>query len=159
MSEPKSFASLTSSLLARKGGAKPAMRRQGMEFLPEAAHDHSDHEDLGWNDMGYDVNPDHSKFDDAEHKPNPLAAAIPDTIPEVLKQQEQIAKKLAQHPYREPVQSESRSKATEKLSEQERIPVPLSISREVAPFAENSSIGTVSNRSKRSEQPEAQARI
>jgi hypothetical protein len=45
MGEPKPFASLTSSLLARKGAAAPAMRRQ-MSF---------NHDDLGWNDMGHDV--------------------------------------------------------------------------------------------------------
>jgi len=58
--EPKPLASLTSSLLARKGGAKPAMRRQLLDL-----HDHHDHnqfghgahalEDLGWNDMGHDT--------------------------------------------------------------------------------------------------------
>ncbi|MDF0541652.1 hypothetical protein PX699_04825 [Sphingobium sp. H39-3-25] len=54
MAEPKPLASLTSSLLARKGGAKPAMRRQmlggGMGDL-SAMHGH---DDLGWNDMGED---------------------------------------------------------------------------------------------------------
>jgi hypothetical protein len=52
MSEPKPLASLTSGLLARKGGARPAMRRQAM-----LSHDTSGHDDLGWNDMGYDVDP------------------------------------------------------------------------------------------------------
>jgi hypothetical protein len=53
MSEPKPFASLTSGLLARKGGARPAMRRQvALNQDNPAAHD-----DLGWNDMGYDVDP------------------------------------------------------------------------------------------------------
>jgi hypothetical protein len=46
MRETKPFASLTSSLLARKGHAKPAMRPQGL--IPLSAT----HEDLGWNDMG-----------------------------------------------------------------------------------------------------------
>lgn len=46
MSEPKPFASLSSSLLARKGGAKPAMRPHG--FGPGSS------EDLGWNDHGGD---------------------------------------------------------------------------------------------------------
>lgn len=43
------FASLSSGLLARKGAAKPAMRRQGY-MNPQG--DVSD--DLGWNDMGYE---------------------------------------------------------------------------------------------------------
>jgi hypothetical protein len=58
MSEP-GFASLGPSLLARKGGAKPAMRPQvaplvaaldeGPQAVPEEQL-----EDLGWNDMGHD---------------------------------------------------------------------------------------------------------
>jgi len=54
MTEPKTFASLTPTLLARKGGAKPAMR-------PQLAPLHQFHEatarqfdDLGWNDMGHE---------------------------------------------------------------------------------------------------------
>ncbi|MGK2912295.1 MAG: hypothetical protein ACSLE1_21230 [Sphingobium sp.] len=51
MHEPKPFASLTSGLLARKGGASPAMRRQVMlGAMPSAIP----HDDLGWNDMGED---------------------------------------------------------------------------------------------------------
>ncbi len=66
MAEPKPFASLTSGLLARKGGARPAMRRQA---LAVAAHTHAHgdvlgQDDLGWNDMGYDVDP--SQNDTAE---------------------------------------------------------------------------------------------
>ena len=70
MSEPKSFASLSPSLLARKGGARPAMRPQ---FLPLTYEDQrrmgypvaapadavdpenfgpAGEDDLGWNDMG-----------------------------------------------------------------------------------------------------------
>ena len=65
MNEPKTFASLSSTLLARKGQAKPAMRPQGFHMTLEAHenptqaapvyHDH--HEDLGWNDMGHDSEP------------------------------------------------------------------------------------------------------
>lgn len=54
MSEP-GFASLGPSLLARKGGAKPAMRPQvaplGENHTEVAAEQL---EDLGWNDMGHD---------------------------------------------------------------------------------------------------------
>ena len=46
MAENKPFASLSSGLLARKGGAKPAMRPQGF------GHFGGNLEDLGWNDMG-----------------------------------------------------------------------------------------------------------
>ncbi|WP_298464254.1 hypothetical protein [uncultured Erythrobacter sp.] len=47
-----SFASLGPTLLARKGGAKPAMRPQ-VAPLPEDVEDEA-LEDLGWNDMGQD---------------------------------------------------------------------------------------------------------
>ena len=46
MEQPKPFASLSSSLLARKGTARPAMRPQGF------ASSFGLEDDLGWNDMG-----------------------------------------------------------------------------------------------------------
>ncbi|WP_108810161.1 hypothetical protein [Sphingorhabdus sp. Alg231-15] len=154
MSEPKPLASLSSSLLARKGGAKPAMRRQGMAF---PSHSDQENEDLGWNDMGYDANPDHEAAQsDAENAAepeqyhyNPLAGAIPDVVPAVKKQQEEIAAKLSQQPAREeapvaePVEQEPVTKS------EPAVPVPLSISREVAPVAENSSIGVAPPRRKK----------
>jgi hypothetical protein len=69
MSEPKTFASLGPTLLARKGGAKPAMRPQlapltgmaGAQAAQAVAPDLEQLEDLGWNDMGQD--------DDEAHDP------------------------------------------------------------------------------------------
>ncbi|MFM6853334.1 MAG: hypothetical protein ACKOUM_04555 [Sphingopyxis sp.] len=55
MAEPKPIASLSAGLLARKGAARPAMRRQAQ--LPGVTHSLGGHDDLGWNDMGYDVDP------------------------------------------------------------------------------------------------------
>jgi len=49
-----SFASLNSSLLARKGGARPAMRPQSALIAGHAAVASGTIEDLGWNDMGAD---------------------------------------------------------------------------------------------------------
>jgi hypothetical protein len=50
MAQPKPLASLSSTLLARKGTARPAMRPQlfggGVAAKPSPA------DDLGWNDMG-----------------------------------------------------------------------------------------------------------
>jgi hypothetical protein len=46
MRDTKTFASLSSGLLARKGAAKPAMRPQGFGSFGGSL------EDLGWNDMG-----------------------------------------------------------------------------------------------------------
>jgi hypothetical protein len=57
MGEPKPLASLTSGLLARKGAARPAMRRQPLGSGP-ASSGVGGYDDLGWNDMGYDVNPE-----------------------------------------------------------------------------------------------------
>ncbi len=75
MTEPKPFASLSPSLLARKGGARPAMRPQ---FIPLTYEDKrrmgypadtltfapdvqdfgpAAEEDLGWNDMGEEAIP------------------------------------------------------------------------------------------------------
>lgn len=47
------FASLSSSLLARKGHAKPAMRPQGFHVHHDNGAEPLD--DLGWNDMGQDA--------------------------------------------------------------------------------------------------------
>jgi hypothetical protein len=53
MAEPRTFASLSPRLLARKGGAKPAMRRQVQSLNDlEVAFPAESQDDLGWNDMG-----------------------------------------------------------------------------------------------------------
>ncbi len=103
MSEPKPLASLSGSLLARKGAAKPAMRRQGMTGTMPAGHLHQD--DLGWNDMGYDVNPAQSN-EQAEHHRLELTPMVSpshgahegadaDTsVPEVVLQRQVLAEKL-----------------------------------------------------------------
>jgi len=67
MNEPKPFASLGPTLLARKGGAKPAMRPQiapmgmgnmgGAQAARALDEDFDALEDLGWNDMGEDDTP------------------------------------------------------------------------------------------------------
>ena len=49
------FASLSSTLLARKGGAKPAMRPQsGVPGPVDGKEAAANLEDLGWNDLGDD---------------------------------------------------------------------------------------------------------
>lgn len=54
MNEPKPFASLSPSLLARKGGARPAMRPQlaPLNFQSGSSAAVQIEDDLGWNDMG-----------------------------------------------------------------------------------------------------------
>jgi len=63
--EPKSFASLSPSLLARKGQARPAMRPQ----MVRAEKPRLD--DLGWDDMGLDIAPP---------IPAPPTAIAPDVV-------------------------------------------------------------------------------
>ena len=60
MQEARPYASLSSTLLARKGSAKPAMRPQGFT---------GGFDDLGWNDMGSPTPPVAS-----EHMPSSIAA-------------------------------------------------------------------------------------
>jgi hypothetical protein len=79
MSDYKPFASLSSSLLARKGQAKPAMR-------PQAYGTVSMQEDLGWNDMGYPAAP---------AKAEPVAR---EAVPAIVVQQAAIAAKLCIEP-------------------------------------------------------------
>ena len=91
MGEPKPIASLSGILLARKGLARPAMRRSTM--LSSNGNAAMSQEDLGWNDMGYDVDPDPTTPMDYEHGfhgANPLAAAVP----EVKHQQDRLADAL-----------------------------------------------------------------
>ncbi|MEM8695854.1 MAG: hypothetical protein AAGE05_07500 [Pseudomonadota bacterium] len=81
MSEEK-FASLSSGLLARKGAAKPAMRRQGF-INPQGDVT----EDLGWNDMGFEA-PKPIDGETEYHGEAPL--------PEVRRQQDQLAEGLGE---------------------------------------------------------------
>lgn len=57
------FASLSSTLLARKGGAKPAMRPQSAVLGPvDGVAAAANLEDLGWNDMGEDAPAPQAQF-------------------------------------------------------------------------------------------------
>ena len=79
MGEPKPIASLSGILLARKGLARPAMRPPSM--LSSNGNAAASQDDLGWNDMGYDVDPDPTTPMDYDHGfngANPLAAAVPE---------------------------------------------------------------------------------
>jgi hypothetical protein len=74
--QPKPFASLSSTLLARKGQARPAMRPQGFGGFGSIP---GTQDDLGWNDMGH---PD-------DHVPEPVYAP-PVAVPPVLRQREAL---------------------------------------------------------------------
>lgn len=81
MGEP-TFASLNPSLLARKGGAKPAMRPQhGLPAPQVAVQDQL--EDLGWNDMG--------TGDDTSDN----VVSLTDSSNEVHRQQQEVAERVA----------------------------------------------------------------
>src|SRR5690606_16156323 len=140
MSEPKPFASLGPTLLARKGGARPAMRPQLAPLTglgAPAEHGLSPDEaleDLGWNDMGVDVEdfrssplhqarvysltPAASASDEeieieaeAEAEAEAVSAELPAAAyePEVVRQQRQVAAAV-EDTIREPVR---RRKASE----------------------------------------------
>jgi hypothetical protein len=90
--DARSYASLSSGLLARKGAAKPAMRPQGFTGF----------DDLGWNDMGHAPAPDEGyETDLPEHVPSSISALTPAPKsrgegtdveePEVVAQQRAIA--------------------------------------------------------------------
>lgn len=103
MNENRSFASLGPTLLARKGGARPAMRPQlGMTPMGATALAAS-LDDLGWNDMGHD--------EPEVAVPAPVAVAVPvqaevvtivpeapipaPTVPEVVRQQREVTRRVA----------------------------------------------------------------
>lgn len=76
MTEARTYASLSSGLLARKGAAKPAMRPQGFNQFGTGL------EDLGWNDMGpagaaEAAAPEDFAEPHAEHVPSSIAALTP----------------------------------------------------------------------------------
>lgn len=104
-----SFASLSPTLLARKGGAKPAMRPQlGTlgQISGQAAAENL--EDLGWDDMGEDdapreaevvqlTPPPHSEEADEETREQDIAAAsllAAKAEPVVRKQQAELAERV-----------------------------------------------------------------
>ncbi|MGX7896639.1 hypothetical protein [Tsuneonella sp. HG222] len=100
MSDAKPFASLGATLLARKGGAKPAMRPQSTRATVTAHATAQNLEDLGWDDMGED-HPvaDHSAevlhLTPAPH--NEEAEALTDTAspkPKVRSMHEELAARI-----------------------------------------------------------------
>ena len=96
VTEPRTFASLTPTLLARKGTAKPAMRPQ-LQALPHyvdaLAHDAGD--DLGWNDMGHEDDQADEQHESAEVVAiNPATAVASARIPHIVRQQADLPKRV-----------------------------------------------------------------
>ena len=89
MSEAKPFASLSPTLLARKGGARPAMRAQLLPLTQtEDSLDPADLDDLGWNDMGHDQHPEAARHE-------VRGADVVPIVPEIVRQQEAIVRRIA----------------------------------------------------------------
>ena len=82
----KPLASLSSSLLARKGQARPAMRPQGFLQMNTGPQ-----EDLGWNDMGEEFHPAPVSVPYVA----PVEHAFEAPKPEVLRQIEALDEQLA----------------------------------------------------------------
>jgi hypothetical protein len=94
MSEPKPLASLSPSLLARKGSAKPAMRPQSFRFNTDSsdmANVNVPLDDLGWNDMGDDAPVAAPNSPVALHNAPIASLVIP---PRVVVQQEELAQRF-----------------------------------------------------------------
>ncbi|MBD3730619.1 MAG: hypothetical protein IE933_13040 [Sphingomonadales bacterium] len=86
------FASLGPSLLARKGGAKPAMRPQLGALSPMAISEEN-FDDLGWNDMGDEDAHDHQPAQIVPLTPSPANA---ETAAEAQEQDLAAAAELAE---------------------------------------------------------------
>lgn len=92
-------ASLTPTLLARKGGARPAMRPQVAPLRQFDNNAARQLDDLGWNDMGSDA-------DETDAQPEQHSAEIVELNPglelpaarqpEVLRQQAELAERVGQ---------------------------------------------------------------
>lgn len=98
MGEPKPLASLTSGLLARKGAAQPAMRRPMLGFGrgPATA---LQQDDLGWNDMGFDVEPAPQPVEQpVAIGLTPMGATLSAPVPAVVTEREELAERIAATP-------------------------------------------------------------
>ena len=93
MAEPKPLASLTSGLLARKGAAQPAMRRPVAFLRAEGSAALQD--DLGWNDMGFDVTQPEPLSTEARPATGLTPMSVVTPMPPVVTERKQLAAKLA----------------------------------------------------------------
>lgn len=89
--EIRPAASLTASLLARRGGARPAMRRQPLGNLATVPIN----DDLGWNDMGEDAHLQQA----AQFDPAPDETPAP--VSPITAQLQALAERINAKPVRE----------------------------------------------------------
>lgn len=123
----KPIASLSSSLLARKGQARPAMRPQG--FVPHLSYTG---EDLGWNDMGED----RSFAPQPVLAPAPTAPVIAPPVPEVVRQRSALAKQLTPEPSQpEPgplqIEEPAAEEIAEHVADEVDAPAPVPVQRQL----------------------------
>ena len=85
----KTFASLCPTLLARKGGARPAMRPAGA-FGDSLARGFDADQDLGWNDFG-----EHDQTREAEAGAGAEAADAAAPVPAVIRQRKAAEQRIA----------------------------------------------------------------
>ena len=129
-------ASLSPTLLARKGAARPAMRPQLQPLRSFQDNAARQLDDLGWNDMGHE---DEAPL--AELPVAPQQAEAPQTaeivafnpgadhasagIPEVVHQQEQIAERLAKQPRRSAMSQGRKAAFTLRLDSERHLKLRL----------------------------------
>lgn len=137
MNGTKPFASLSPSLLARKGAARPAMRTQlqPMRQFHEATAREMD--DLGWNDMGHDQEPIAPEA--AEAPPiaveaevvslkvaaQPEAPVHSQAVPEVVRQQEELAQRVGKASRRSALSEGRRAAFTLRLDRERHLKLRL----------------------------------
>ena len=121
MTESKSFASLSPTLLARKGAAKPAMRPQWQPLVDYSTEvplppPGDELEDLGWNDMGEGDMGEDAKGEMGEVDPTPQSTVVPfgapaeplihppltAGVPAVVRQQDALAGQVTTDQNRDP---------------------------------------------------------
>lgn len=110
MMEQKSFASLSSGLLARKGAAKPAMRPQAFGQIGASL------DDLGWNDMGHQQAAPAAE----DHVPSSIAALTP--APRPVEHQQDVVQEEIVVPL--PVVAEQQRAIVETFGQPEEAPAP-----------------------------------
>lgn len=101
MNDFRPAASLSPTLLARKGAARPAMRPQIQPLRTFHENAARQIDDLGWNDMGHETEEPAAPQVEAEIVPlNPAIEPAPAVVPEVVRQQDSLADRVARESIR-----------------------------------------------------------
>lgn len=116
-----SFASLSGSLLARKGGARPAMRPRS--FAETSALD-----DLGWDDMG-DVETPNS-----DHVPSSIAALTPAPKPTPVNGPTPVIASTPVQPTEEPAPIVQQRALADRYAIEAEAPAPAPVPVEAKPL-------------------------